>query len=178
MAVYLLFPTHLVGHWLECNYKKNIVLRPFHMPRMETKQAYLYFVLTSLPCIIYFGWSAYISFSITQQRKQLPWPKASYMIWVEIYRRAAEQMSQIMYVYFHKYHKNSHRITENDCHGKTFGFVVFCSGISDNPDSKVHGANMGPTWVLLAPCWPHDPCYQRSYLQNNNVQKNSLTWWE
>ena len=21
-------------------------------------------------------------------------------------------------------------------------------------DSKVHGANMGPTWVLWAPCWP------------------------
>ena len=24
-----------------------------------------------------------------------------------------------------------------------------------NPDSKVHGANMGPTWVLLAPDGPH-----------------------
>ena len=23
-----------------------------------------------------------------------------------------------------------------------------------NPDSKVHGANMGPTWVLSAPDWP------------------------
>ena len=23
------------------------------------------------------------------------------------------------------------------------------------PDSKVHGANMGPTWVLSAPCGPH-----------------------
>ena len=23
------------------------------------------------------------------------------------------------------------------------------------PDSKVHGANMGPTWVLLAPDGPH-----------------------
>ena len=22
-------------------------------------------------------------------------------------------------------------------------------------DSKVHGANMGPTWVMSAPCWPH-----------------------
>ena len=32
------------------------------------------------------------------------------------------------------------------------------------PDSKVHGANMGPTWVLSAPWWtpwwPHEPCYQ------------------
>ena len=24
-----------------------------------------------------------------------------------------------------------------------------------NPDSKVHGANMGPTWVLSAPDGPH-----------------------
>ena len=35
------------------------------------------------------------------------------------------------------------------------------------PDSKVHGANMWPTWVHLgpvgprwAPCWPHEPSYQ------------------
>ena len=28
------------------------------------------------------------------------------------------------------------------------------------PDSKVHGANMGPTWVLSAPCWSHEPWYQ------------------
>ena len=31
------------------------------------------------------------------------------------------------------------------------------------PDSKVHGANMGPTWVLSAPdgphIGPHEPCY-------------------
>ena len=27
-------------------------------------------------------------------------------------------------------------------------------------DIKVHGANMGPTWVLSAPFWPHEPCYQ------------------
>ena len=26
---------------------------------------------------------------------------------------------------------------------------------SFNPDSKVHGANMGPTWVLSAPSGPH-----------------------
>ena len=27
--------------------------------------------------------------------------------------------------------------------------------MGNNPDSKVHGANMGPTWVLLAPDGPH-----------------------
>ena len=26
---------------------------------------------------------------------------------------------------------------------------------NDNPDSKGHGANMGPTWVLSAPGEPH-----------------------
>ena len=25
----------------------------------------------------------------------------------------------------------------------------------DNPDSKVHGANIGPTWILSAPDGPH-----------------------
>ena len=28
------------------------------------------------------------------------------------------------------------------------------------PNSKVHGAYMGPTWVLSAPDGPHEPCYQ------------------
>ena len=31
-----------------------------------------------------------------------------------------------------------------------------------NPDSKVHGANMGPTWVLLA---PEFPCTKASYVE-------------
>ena len=30
------------------------------------------------------------------------------------------------------------------------------------PDRKVHGANMGPTWVLSAPCWPHELSYMGS----------------
>ena len=32
---------------------------------------------------------------------------------------------------------------------------------NQDPDSKAHGANMGPTRVpRWAPCWPHKPCYQ------------------
>ena len=27
--------------------------------------------------------------------------------------------------------------------------------INKNPDNKVHGANMGPTWVLSVPDGPH-----------------------
>ena len=27
--------------------------------------------------------------------------------------------------------------------------------VGNTPDSKVHGANMGPTWVLSAPAGPH-----------------------
>ena len=29
------------------------------------------------------------------------------------------------------------------------------SWVQKIPDGKVHGANMGPTWVLSAPCGPH-----------------------
>ena len=34
---------------------------------------------------------------------------------------------------------------------------------STDPDNKVHGANMEPTWVLPAPDGPHEPCYLGSY---------------
>ena len=38
-----------------------------------------------------------------------------------------------------------------------FGDLVLMSvAIPDNPDSKVHRANMGPR---SAPCWPREPCY-------------------
>ena len=30
---------------------------------------------------------------------------------------------------------------------------------STHPDSKVHGANMGPIWDRQAPCLSHEPCY-------------------
>ena len=34
---------------------------------------------------------------------------------------------------------------------------IFAEGFCKmNPDSKVHGANMGPTWVLPVPDGPHD----------------------
>ena len=32
---------------------------------------------------------------------------------------------------------------------------IYRSFILSNSDSKVHGANMGPTWVLSAPDGPH-----------------------
>ena len=42
------------------------------------------------------------------------------------------------------------------------------------PDSKVHGANMGPTWILSVPdgphaCWTHEPCYQGSQFSTHNM---------
>ena len=34
------------------------------------------------------------------------------------------------------------------------------TGVAGNyPDSKVHGAYMGPTWGQQDPDGPHDPCY-------------------
>ena len=42
-----------------------------------------------------------------------------------------------------------------------------CMHMVINPDSKVHGANKGPTWVLSAPggphVGPHESCYQGSW---------------
>ena len=35
--------------------------------------------------------------------------------------------------------------------------------VAADPDSKVHGANMGPTRVLSAPDRPYEPCYLGSY---------------
>ena len=59
------------------------------------------------------------------------------------------------------YNKNSH--TCKDCPyiemGPSISFqninLVWCHCNKNHPDSKVHGANMGPTWVLLAPDGPH-----------------------
>ena len=33
--------------------------------------------------------------------------------------------------------------------------LIVLNGFIGNPDSKVHGANMGPTWDLSALCEPH-----------------------
>ena len=38
------------------------------------------------------------------------------------------------------------------------------------PDSKVHGANMGPPVSCrpqMSPCWPHEPCYQGMYIHQS-----------
>ena len=39
---------------------------------------------------------------------------------------------------------------------------IFQSEVEINipTDSKIHEANRGPTWVLLAPDGPHEPSYQ------------------
>ena len=41
------------------------------------------------------------------------------------------------------------------------------------PDSKVHGANMGPVGPRWAPCWPHEPCYQACILSK---AQQYLSW--
>ena len=44
------------------------------------------------------------------------------------------------------------------------------------PDSYVHGANMGLTWVLSAPCWPHEFCYQ-DYLHSTILKYQQVPYW-
>ena len=54
--------------------------------------------------------------------------------------------------------------------------ILFYTLFSWNyPDNKIHGADMGPTWVISAPDWPHEPCWQCTWvlkirLQNQNGQ--------
>ena len=43
------------------------------------------------------------------------------------------------------------------------------SGNRDPPDSKVHLAHLGPTWVLSAPVGPHEPHYQGPDTIHNNA---------
>ena len=45
------------------------------------------------------------------------------------------------------------------------------------PDSKVHGANLGPVGPRWAPCWPHDPFYQGGYLKHTQIAKFMGPTW-
>ena len=46
--------------------------------------------------------------------------------------------------------------------------------VDDNPDSNVHGANMGPTWVLSAPDGPHVSPMNLAIREVNRVPGNGL----
>ena len=48
-----------------------------------------------------------------------------------------------------------HVNSTNFHHNKLLILIACMTSFQDIPDSKVHGANMGPTWVLLAPDGPH-----------------------
>ena len=53
--------------------------------------------------------------------------------------------------------------------------------IDDNPDSKVHGANMGPTWVLSAPGGPHFghmnlAIWEVNIAVNNELLSDGTNW--
>ena len=41
------------------------------------------------------------------------------------------------------------------CRNQSHSYVQLCFILNFFPDNKVHGANMGPTWVLSAPDGPH-----------------------
>ena len=45
----------------------------------------------------------------------------------------------------------------------------------NNPDSKVHGANMGPTWVPLAPDGPHVGSINLAIKEMHDFIKSSLS---
>ena len=54
--------------------------------------------------------------------------------------------------------------------------TLFCSKLSKVtighiPDSKVHGAHLGPIGPRWAPCWPHEPCYLGWHLLLHMIEK-------
>ena len=54
--------------------------------------------------------------------------------------------------------------------------ILICWKEAHYPDNKVHGANMGPTWVLSAPDGPHSGPMNlaiRVYIQNDFISKRS-----
>ena len=43
------------------------------------------------------------------------------------------------------------------------------------PDREVHGANLGPPWVLSAPCWLHESCYHGCLLWISSKKIDQFT---
>ena len=48
--------------------------------------------------------------------------------------------------------------------------LIILDSIAHFPDSKVHGANMGPTGPRWAPCWPRELCYLDFYEHGHSIQ--------
>ena len=46
-----------------------------------------------------------------------------------------------------------------NCVFKMIFYKPYSNVVSLSPDSKVHGAHLGPTGRRWAPCWPHELCY-------------------
>ena len=44
------------------------------------------------------------------------------------------------------------------------------------PDSKVHGAHLGPTGPRWAPCWPHELCYLGGVITAPDCSNLNLCW--
>ena len=62
-------------------------------------------------------------------------------------------------------------ITYNLCQPR-----AWCITANNNPDNKVHRANMGPTWVLSSPGGPHVPCYQGSDVAQRSLL-GLISWY-
>ena len=58
-------------------------------------------------------------------------------------------------------------------------FINKVLAITLHPDNKVHGANMGPTWVLSSPGRSHEPCYLGKYqiIYMWYYQLPLVCWW-
>ena len=60
----------------------------------------------------------------------------------------------------------------------TSPWVTWIADLNIFPDSKVHGAHLGPVGPRWALCWPHEPCYRVIYIFFSNKQRPSPLWNE
>ena len=77
-------------------------------------------------------------------------------------------------------------ITPPRCH-LNFVIIHYLDVSNIVPDSKVHMAHMGPTWVLSAPCGPHvghvnlaiwGVSVNNGIIWLNCIKINTSIWWE
>ena len=68
--------------------------------------------------------------------------------------------SELLYGASSRYGGLFYYICNSHCMGHRAVVVV---GLIHTPDSKVHGAYLGPTGPRWAPCWPQEPCYQGQF---------------
>ena len=97
--------------------------------------------------ISWFGWTKPFAYMMTNPEWKSP----------KLFRRERKSTMIISFLHHSYWAQQS---PGKKCIHYSIGLLSHMPRCNQTPDSKVHVANMSPTWVLPAPCGPHKPCYQ------------------